>query len=162
MENFLEYTYDEDAAVMLIGLDSQNIEYRTTSYSAQGHVVLKIDITPIGKNPLTFGYELKKLFDVIKEYIVDDRPKFGESFEMFKENWIENSTKYKKKYDKKIAKIKPLFEIECPQYELFELPNGEKVRIEYETDLIMDDEDYKKMISDNKRISDSRIISKNN
>lgn len=146
MENFLEYTNDEEAAIMLIALESQNIDHNASSFCCQGHVVLRIGITPKGNNPLEFGYELKKLFDCIKEYIVDDREKFGKDFEMFKENWIENSSKYKKKYNEKIAEIKPLFEIECPQFEEVELPGGEKVRIEYETDWITYDEQWKENV----------------
>jgi hypothetical protein len=95
METYLDYTNEEDVAVLVIVLEELNIKHKVTSFANHGYVLARVEITP-ASNPIQQGYDIRSHVETIEALVMNDES-------------------YKRRFEKIIAEIKHLFEIEVPE-----------------------------------------------
>jgi hypothetical protein len=134
-----------------MALEDFELEHKATSVASNGHIIARVDITPPSnyENVLNLGYELRQRFDTIYEYLFVER-QFEPDLKFLEENHLKTSNAYKERYEKKLVDVNPLFEIDCPQYELIDVGGGMKIKMEYEPEIILYDDYWKKSVLSSK------------
>ena len=93
MDTYIDLTNNEDVAVLIMVLEDAGYEFATTSFAENGNVIARVSIVP-KRNPIQEGYEIHSVLESYKELATTD---------------------YKIRYEKIIADIRHLFEIDVPE-----------------------------------------------